>query len=56
MSTAIQPARSGGTVFAELVNTAEGCLVAPVASSGGGSLGQITACLTGVVDKFRPMV
>jgi hypothetical protein len=22
----------------------------------GGSLGQITACLTGVVGKFRPMV
>ena len=34
-----------GNVFAELVNTVEVC-----------SLGQITACLTGVVGKFRPMV
>ena len=25
------------------------------ASSEGGSLGQITACLTSVVGKFRPM-
>jgi hypothetical protein len=32
-------------VFAELVNTVEVC-----------SLGQITACLAGVVGKFRPMV
>jgi methylmalonyl-CoA mutase cobalamin-binding domain/chain len=38
-------ARSGGNVFAELVHTVEVC-----------SLGQITACLTGVVGKFRPMV
>jgi methylmalonyl-CoA mutase cobalamin-binding domain/chain len=38
-------ARGGGNVFAELVNTVEVC-----------SLGQITACLTGVVGKFRPMV
>ncbi len=38
-------ARSGGNVFGELVNTVEVC-----------SLGQITACLTGVVGKFRPMV
>ncbi len=38
-------ARSGGNVFAELVNTVEVC-----------SLGQITACLSGVVGKFRPMV
>ena len=38
-------ARNGGNVFAELVNTVEVC-----------SLGQITACLTGVVGKFRPMV
>jgi methylmalonyl-CoA mutase len=38
-------ARSGGNVFAELVNTVEVC-----------SLGQITACLMGVVGKFRPMV
>lgn len=45
MSATIQPARSGGNVFAELVNTAEVC-----------SLGQITACLTGVVEIFRPMV
>jgi len=37
--------RSGGNVFGELVNTVETC-----------SLGQITACLTGVVGKFRPMV
>jgi methylmalonyl-CoA mutase len=37
--------RSGGNVFAELVNTVEVC-----------SLGQITACLTNVVGKFRPMV
>lgn len=29
----------------ELVNTVEEC-----------SLGQITACLTGVIGKFRPMV
>jgi hypothetical protein len=27
-----------------------------VALREGGSLGQITACLTGVVGKFRPMV
>lgn len=27
-----------------------------VALRKGGSLGQITACLTGVVGKFRPMV
>ena len=38
-------ARSGGNVFAELVHTVEVC-----------SLGQITACLTNVVGKFRPMV
>lgn len=38
-------ARNNGNVFAELVNTVEVC-----------SLGQITACLTGVVGKFRPMV
>ncbi len=38
-------ARHGGNVFAELVNTVEVC-----------SLGQITACLSGVVGKFRPMV
>ncbi|HET7536098.1 MAG TPA: methylmalonyl-CoA mutase family protein [Candidatus Didemnitutus sp.] len=38
-------ARSGGNVFGELVNTVEVC-----------SLGQITACLTGIVGKFRPMV
>lgn len=38
-------ARDGGNVFGELVNTVEVC-----------SLGQITACLTGVVGKFRPMV
>lgn len=37
--------RSNGNVFAELLNTVEVC-----------SLGQITACLTGVVGKFRPMV
>jgi len=38
-------ARNGGNVFGELVNTVEVC-----------SLGQITACLTGVAGKFRPMV
>jgi methylmalonyl-CoA mutase len=38
-------ARAGGNVFAELVDTVEVC-----------SLGQVTACLTGVVGKFRPMV
>ncbi len=38
-------ARSSGNVFAELVHTVEVC-----------SLGQITACLTNVVGKFRPMV
>jgi methylmalonyl-CoA mutase len=38
-------ARAGGNVFGELVATVEVC-----------SLGQITACLTGVVGKFRPMV
>ena len=38
-------ARTGGNVFAELVHAVEVC-----------SLGQITACLTGVVGKFRPMV
>ncbi len=37
--------RTGGNVFAELVNTVEVC-----------SLGQITASLTNVVGKFRPMV
>jgi methylmalonyl-CoA mutase len=37
--------RNGGNVFDELVHTVEVC-----------SLGQITACLTGVVGKFRPMV
>jgi len=37
--------RSNGNVFAELLNTVEVC-----------SLGQITACLTNVVGKFRPMV
>jgi len=40
-----QVARNGGNVFAELINTVEVC-----------SLGQITACLTGAVGKFRPMV
>ena len=38
-------ARGKGNVFAELLNTVEVC-----------SLGQITACLSGVVGKFRPMV
>jgi methylmalonyl-CoA mutase len=38
-------ARGKGNVFAELINTVEVC-----------SLGQITACLTNVVGKFRPMV
>jgi methylmalonyl-CoA mutase len=38
-------ARAGGNVFAELISTVEVC-----------SLGQITACLTDVVGKFRPMV
>ncbi len=37
--------RGGGNVFAELISTVEVC-----------SLGQITACLTNVVGKFRPMV
>ncbi|HVZ63839.1 MAG TPA: methylmalonyl-CoA mutase family protein [Lacunisphaera sp.] len=37
--------RGGGNVFAELVSTVEVC-----------SLGQITACLTNIVGKFRPMV
>ena len=37
--------RAGGNTFAELVNTVEVC-----------SLGQITACLEGVVGRFRPMV
>ena len=37
--------RNGGNVFDELVHTVEVC-----------SLGQITACLTDVVGKFRPMV
>ena len=37
--------RSKGNVFAELLHTVEVC-----------SLGQITACLTNVVGKFRPMV
>ena len=37
--------RANGNVFAELLNTVEAC-----------SLGQITACLTSVVGKFRPMV
>jgi methylmalonyl-CoA mutase cobalamin-binding domain/chain len=38
-------ARGKGNVFAELLDTVEVC-----------SLGQITACLTLVVGKFRPMV
>jgi methylmalonyl-CoA mutase N-terminal domain/subunit len=38
-------ARDKGNVFAELLDTVEVC-----------SLGQITACLTNVVGKFRPMV
>ncbi len=38
-------ARARGNVFAELLDTVEVC-----------SLGQITACLTNVVGKFRPMV
>jgi methylmalonyl-CoA mutase cobalamin-binding domain/chain len=38
-------ARQRGNVFAELLQTVEVC-----------SLGQITACLTNVVGKFRPMV
>ena len=37
--------RAGDNVFAELLRTVEVC-----------SLGQITACLTNVVGKFRPMV
>ena len=37
--------RARGNVFAELLETVESC-----------SLGQITACLTSVVGKFRPMV
>jgi methylmalonyl-CoA mutase cobalamin-binding domain/chain len=38
-------ARAQGNVFAELLSTVEVC-----------SLGQITACLSGAVGKFRPMV
>ncbi|HEX6277874.1 MAG TPA: methylmalonyl-CoA mutase family protein [Polyangiaceae bacterium] len=38
-------ARARGNVFAELLTTVESC-----------SLGQITACLTRAVGKFRPMV
>jgi len=38
-------ARAHGNLFAELLSTVEVC-----------SLGQITACLTGAVGKFRPMV
>ncbi len=38
-------ARAQGNVMAELLSTVEVC-----------SLGQITACLTGVVGRFRPMV
>ena len=38
-------ARAKGNVFAELLSTVECC-----------SLGQITACLTSVVGRFRPMV
>ncbi len=37
--------RARGNVFAELLSTVEHC-----------SLGQITACLTRVVGKYRPMV
>jgi methylmalonyl-CoA mutase cobalamin-binding domain/chain len=37
--------RAGDNVFTELLDTVEVC-----------SLGQITACLTNVVGKFRPMV
>jgi methylmalonyl-CoA mutase N-terminal domain/subunit len=37
--------RAQGNVMEELLQTVECC-----------SLGQITACLTGVVGKFRPMV
>ena len=37
--------RAHGNVMEELLQTVESC-----------SLGQITACLTGVVGKFRPMV
>jgi methylmalonyl-CoA mutase cobalamin-binding domain/chain len=37
--------RARGNVFEELLHTVESC-----------SLGQITACLTGVVGKYRPMV
>jgi methylmalonyl-CoA mutase cobalamin-binding domain/chain len=37
--------RAGDNVYAELLHTVEVC-----------SLGQITACLTNVVGKFRPMV
>ena len=59
--------RSGGIVFAELVHTVEVCLVSPEAESVSGprrvetkrkdgSLGQITARLTGVVGKSRPLV
>jgi len=38
-------ARARGNIFAELLSTVETC-----------SLGQVTACLTGAVGKFRPMV
>jgi methylmalonyl-CoA mutase len=37
--------RGNGNVFAELLNAVEVC-----------SLGQVTACLTSVVGKFRPMM
>jgi methylmalonyl-CoA mutase len=38
-------ARARGNLFAELLDTVKVC-----------SLGQITACLSGVVGKFRPMI
>lgn len=45
-----------GSPEIEIVNTVEVCLVTPGANGEGGYLGQITACLTSVVGKFRPMV
>jgi hypothetical protein len=55
MKAAPQP-RNGGNVFGELVNTVEVRLPCRTVAIGEGGLGQITACLTGVVGKFRPMV
>ena len=50
------PTRNGGNVFGELVNRHTPHQSKPRRAEAASEGGQITACLSNVVGKFRPMV